>query len=199
MEKSRMGIKALVAASTGGARGAKFPEVGTVVGGTVISADVIQSRDEDGELEFWDDGNEKQKVRIIVQTDLDEGVDDQGREDDGKRAIYVKWWGAQKRALIEALVKAEAEDVETGGEFWAKFQSEGERIKRAWSPTKEMRYRYKNAPVVKPSDFDDEDDAPAPVKAPAAKAAPAKKPAAKAAPEKDETVAALDAAGLDDF
>lgn len=190
-----MGIKALIASSTGGARGAKFPNVGDIVGGTVISADVIQSRDEDNELEFWEDGNQKQKVRIIVQTDLNEGVDDQGREDDGKRAIYIKWWGAQKKAFIEALVKAEAEDVETGGEFWAKFKSEGERIKRAWSPTKEMVYRYKNAPLVKPSDFDDEDDTPAP----APKAAPAKKPAAKAAPAKDETVAALDAAGLDDF
>lgn len=191
-----MGIKELVASSGGGARGAKFPEVGNVVGGKVISAEVIASRNEDNEPEYWDDGKPKQKIRIIVQTDLDEGVDDQGREDDGKRAIYVKWWGEQRKAFIEALTKAEADDVLPGGIFHAKFQSQGERIKKAWSPTKEMRYRYKAPAVVPSDDFDDEPESepePAPVAKPAARK-PTAKPAAK-----DDTVAALDAAGLDDF
>jgi hypothetical protein len=207
-------LKDLVKSAGSGARGAKFPKIGTIIGGVVVSAEVVQSRDEDGELEYWDDGKAKQKVRIIVQTELDEGPDDQGREDDGKRAIYVKWWGEQRKALIEALTKADADDVEAGGKFFAKYAADGERVKKAWSPTKEMRYRYKPPAVVPDAEFDDEDEAE--TAKPAAKAA---KPAAKATakksakpapePEDDDLAdaaepldskAALAAAGLsDDF
>lgn len=186
-----MGIKELVASAGSGARGAKFADVGTIVGGTVISAEIIQSRDEDGAPEFWDDGKPKQKIRVIVQTELDEGADEQGRPDDGKRALYVKWWSSQKKAFIEALAKAEADDVLPGGIFHAKFKSEGERVKKAWSPTKEMVYRYKAPAVVPDEDFDEPVAAPVPVAKPAA--------AVKPTPVEDDTVAALDAAGLDDF
>lgn len=203
-----MSLKDLVKSAGSGARGAKFPKPGTIVGGKVLSAEVVQSRDEDGELEFWDDGKPKQKVRVIVQTDLNDGPDDQGREDDGKRAIYIKWWGEQRKALIEALTKAEADDVEAGGDFHAKYAGDGEKVKKAWSATKTMRYRYK-APAVVPSDGfeDDEDETPAAPAKPAAKPAAAK-PAKRAAKDNldgtDEpldTGRALKDAGLgdDDF
>lgn len=205
-----MSLKDLVKSAGSGARGARFPEVGDIVGGTVLSVEVVASRDDDGNPENWDDGKPKQKVRIIVQTELDEGVDDQGREDDGKRAIYIKWWGEQRKALIEALNKVNAEDVEAGGKFFAKFAAEGERIKRSWSPTKTMRYKYAPPPSVPKDDDFDEDEAPA---KPAAAKAPAKtaaKPAAKApaktaakadlddTDEPLDSKAALAEAGLDD-
>jgi hypothetical protein len=208
-------LKDLVKSAGSGARGARFPKIGTIIGGKVVSAEVVQSRDEDGELESWDDGKPKQKVRIIVQTELDEGPDDQGREDDGKRAIYIKWWGAQRKAFIEALTKVDAEDVEPGGDFFAKYAADGEKVKKAWSATKEMKYKYK-PPAVVPNDFDDEPEAEAaaPAKAPARKPATratAKRAAAKPDPEPEDddladaaepldSKAALAAAGLgEDF
>lgn len=208
-----MSLKDLVKSAGSGARGAKFPKIGTIIGGTVVSAEVVQSRDEDGDLEFWDDGKPKQKVRVIVQTELDEGPDDQGREDDGKRAIYIKWWGAQRKALIEALAKVDAEDVEAGGKFFAKYAADGEKVKKAWSATKEMKYKYVPPAVVPQDEFDGDDEAEAPAEKPAAKPAKAtaKKAATKPAPEPEDddladaaepldSKAALAAAGLsDDF
>lgn len=119
---------------SGGATAAKFPEVGSVVEGTVLSASMRDQTDMDtGELLFWV-GNEK-----VVQSKLPAGtvsprpvrqllLELQGEptgitwetnkyvevpipDDDGIRTLYVK--GGLQAALKKALREAKA-DVETG-------------------------------------------------------------------------------------
>ena len=153
-----MDLKGAIKAAGSGARGAKFPKKGAIVGGPVESAELFQSRDDDGELEFWDDGSVKQKLRIIVQTNLDEGEDDNGREDDGRRAIYIKWWGEQKKAFLAAMKAADLDDLPPGSKFFAKYVGDGEKAKKSWSAPKIMKYKAVSAPVISADEFDDEED-----------------------------------------
>lgn len=108
-------------AQTGGTPSAftKETPAGTSVEGRVVSADIQQRRnyEDPNKLETWDDGNPKQQVRIVVDT----GQPHQDPEWKGttERAIYVKWWGEQKQALIGAVRSAGDTDVREGGWFKA--------------------------------------------------------------------------------
>lgn len=108
-------------AQTGGTPSAftKETPAGTSVEGRVVSADIQQRRnyEDPNKLETWDDGNPKQQVRIVVDT----GQPHQDPEWKGttERAIYVKWWGEQKQALIGAVRAAGDTDVREGGWFKA--------------------------------------------------------------------------------
>lgn len=91
--------------------------IGAAVQGTVTDADVRQTTDFDtNKPEFWDDGSPKQQLRIVIQTDQRTSPDD-----DGKRAVYIKWWGEQRQVMLKAMEKAGADDVEVGGQFWARY------------------------------------------------------------------------------
>jgi hypothetical protein len=189
-----MSLKDMIKASTGGARGAKFEKVGQVIGGIVESAEIFQSRDDDGKLETWDDGGKKLKLRVIVQTDLDEGPDDQGRDDDGRRALFLKWWGSQRKEFLSTMEKAGLDDLTPGCKFYAKFTGEGEKQRKSWSAPKNFRYKAIPAPVV-PADSEFEDDetedepsAPPAKKAPAKKAPARRAPAPEPDPEPEEEV-----------
>lgn len=95
----------------------KHTPIGAAVQGTVTDADVRQTTDFDsGKPETWDDGTPKQQLRIVIQTDQRTSPDD-----DGKRAIYIKWWGEQRQVMLKAMDKAGADDVEVGGQFWARY------------------------------------------------------------------------------
>lgn len=95
----------------------KHSQIGAAVQGTVTDADVRQTTDFDsGKPETWDDGTPKQQLRIVIQTDQRTSPDD-----DGKRAVYIKWWGEQRQVMLKAMDKAGADDVEVGGQFWARY------------------------------------------------------------------------------
>lgn len=95
----------------------KNTPAGTAVQGVITSAEVRQTTDFDtGKPETWDDGTPKQQLVIVVQTEQRTAQDD-----DGKRAIYIKWWGEQRLNLIKAIEKAGDDDVQIGGQFWARF------------------------------------------------------------------------------
>lgn len=82
----------------------KDSQPGDTLTGTVVDAVVRQTRDfRTGEAERWDDGNPKQQVVVKVQTDLRDDADD-----DGVRALYIKTWGTQKEALVNAIRDAGA-------------------------------------------------------------------------------------------
>lgn len=95
--------------------------VGTVVAGTITKVDTLQVRNyETGDPEFWAEGEPKMQMRIVVNTGvLDPSIDG----DTGERAIYVKWWGDQRNALLEAVRQAGAKSIDEGGKFAAKFLS----------------------------------------------------------------------------
>lgn len=184
-------LKNKIAASGSGARTAALSEKGDKVVGIVESAKIRQVRDEDGDPDFWDDGNPKEQLVVIVKTDLDEGEDDEGRPDDGRRAIYVKTWGNQWRAFVKAVKEAETDDVYEGTTFGAKVIGFGEKIKKQWKPEKLFAFKVEAPKVSSGANFDDdEDDAPEEPK-------PAPKRRTRATPKKDAAEALKDA-GLDD-
>lgn len=206
-----MGIAQAIKESGGGPRVAKFEDVGDVVRGKILKSELVQARDDDNKPAFWDDGNKKMQVVVHLQTTLDEGEDDDGRPDDGKRRVFIKWWGKQKQALLTAIEKnaegfegADLEpDLYEGADFAAKWVGEGERIKKSWKPEKLMAYKV-GLPPARPAglskdddDFgDEEEEAPAPPpKAPARRGRQSSGSSAKTAAQAKE---ALAAAGLDD-
>lgn len=142
----------------------KDTPVGTVVGGRILDVAVRQVRDyESGEPQFWDDGQPQQQVVITVQTDL---RDPAKPDDDGRRGIYVKWWGDQRKALVAAVKAAGDTDVRVGGEFYAQYVGEKPNEKNPrLNPSKVYAYQY-----VKPAtglDFGQLPGAQAPAPAPA--------------------------------
>lgn len=99
--------------SGGGAKSASFPEVGTVVGGTIVDEPtMMQQKDiKDGSLKTWPDGNPVMQLVVKVQTDL---RDSDEPDDDGVRAIYIGSKG-MKDAVRDALKKAGAKAPQVGG------------------------------------------------------------------------------------
>jgi hypothetical protein len=135
-----LSLKSALEGSGAGARSADLSEAGAKVAGVVTYAGVRPAKKYQSEvIDTWDDGTEKEQAVIVVQTDLDEGPDEKGRPDDGRRAIYIKLWGAQKRALLEALGKADLDDVSKGDYFAAKFVGVGPK-----DPTAPKGYKAPN-------------------------------------------------------
>lgn len=199
-----MGIKEALAAAGSGARTGKLEEINDVLRGVVISAELRQARDDDGKPDFWDDGNPKQQIVILLQTDLDEGEDKDGKPDDGRRAFYVKWWKEQKKAFLVAIRAAGVDDLYPGDKFAVKYVGDGEKIKKAWSAPKILKFKIEPAP--KPTgladEFDDEDDDPAEeevevTKPVAKKTAPAVRKPIPAAKTRQTAAQKLEEAGLD--
>lgn len=127
----------------------KYSRPGEVHGGEVLSRELFQSRDpETGDPETWKDGRPIMKAKIVVQTDERGEADDDGNPDDGRRAIYIKWWGDDLKALKEAVGK---NDLETGGKFFAKFDHEIPNTNKAFSARKVYAYQYE-APAFVPEE-----------------------------------------------
>jgi hypothetical protein len=93
-----MGIASRIA-SGGGAKGVSFLEVGATVEGVIENIEEKHLEDFQGQLEHWSNGDPKLTPVIIVQTD-----DQEGPEDDGRRAIYCR--SGLFTALREALREA---------------------------------------------------------------------------------------------
>lgn len=99
----------------------KGTPIGTVVAGEVTHVEAVQFKDyESDELEFWDDAKTqpKMQMRIVVNTGV---LDPMVENDTGERAIYIKWWGDQRTACMDAVKAAGAKSVEVGGKFAAKL------------------------------------------------------------------------------
>lgn len=123
---------------SGGVPSAKFPEIGTVVKGTVLSAEVNQQRDFDsGEPKTYDDGNPMMQMVVTLATDeRDPDVDG----DDGTRKLYVK--GAMLAAVRTALRAASAR-IEPGGTLVVKYVADGTPSKKGLNPPKQYEAAYK--------------------------------------------------------
>lgn len=130
-------------ASAGGTEAAflKDDPIGTTVQGVIISAavrDVTKFGGAPGEIERWDDGNPKQQVRVVIQTeDYSRGPDD-----NGERAVFIKWWGDSRKALIEAIRAAGDDDLHEGGHFAVRFQATKPSQTRGYADAKIYAYRY---------------------------------------------------------
>lgn len=109
--------------------------IGTSVTGTVLEVVVRQTKSiETGILETWPDGNPKQQAIITLQT-----ADRLDAEDDGRRNIYIKMWGLQKQALIEASKEAKGSPA-PGDTFTATYTGVGKKTNPAFSAPKIYKY-----------------------------------------------------------
>ncbi len=116
---------------------------GTRKGGTIIEPFPFkrQKRDYDtGEPMTWDDGNPRQQFVVTVQTDLDEGPDDEGTPDDGRRRFYfdkpsdlLKVTQAAIRSAWAGVPAHERKlmDFEIGATFFVTRTGKGEAKKTA--------------------------------------------------------------------
>ena len=130
-----MSMSTLDSLLAGGGKTAKFEKVGDSYTGVVQSAEVRQASNFDtGKPEFWDDGNPKQQIVVSIQTS--ERVDE---EDDGVRAVYIKGWGDQKKALQRASKEAGGSPA-VGDTFTATYVGDGEKPQRGFAP---KIYQYK--------------------------------------------------------
>lgn len=137
-----MSIRDLVNAAQAGPKAFfnKNSTVGDMVTGKVVSAEVRQMTDyDDGKPLTWDDGNPMQQVVVTLATDL---RDPSIEGDDGQRRVFVKWYGSDRRALLEALDDAGADDLLPGGTFTAVFTGLGEQKDRKKNPPKLYSYTY---------------------------------------------------------
>lgn len=119
--------------------------VGDTVTGQILDAEVRQSRDfDDNKLEFWDDNSPVLQLVINIQTD----EEPQDADDDGVRSIYVKWWGASRKALLKAVKDAGATDLEAGATFTASYIGDGEQPDKKKSAPKLYAYGYQAPGVI---------------------------------------------------
>lgn len=176
--------------SGGGAGRSAFTKnspIGTQVTGTIINAFGQQRRDYvTGDPKTWGDGSPQMQIAISIQTS--ERLD---ADDDGIRGVYVKTWGPQRDALLEAVRNTGRsklnEVLVPGATFTAEFY--GTQPSKQGSDEKLFRFT-----ITPPNGLDQAIAAPATAQAPAAApaaaapapvaatptAAPQETPAAKA-------------------
>ena len=117
----------------------KEAPAGTSATGEITFAERRQVTDfQTGKPETWDDGNPKEQLKLIIDT----GQPDPENDGTTERAVYIKLWGAQKAALIEALKTAGVKQIDTGGRFTITFTGEGEAPRAGFSKPKIYTYQY---------------------------------------------------------
>jgi len=116
----------------GGAPAAKFPEVGTVIKGKVLSQKKQQSKDlGTGELKTWDDGSPMYEIVFTLATEArDPAVED----DDGTRRLFAR--GQMLKAIGDALRKARWSSALVGGTLGVKYARDGEATRRGFNAPK---------------------------------------------------------------
>lgn len=109
--------------------------VGDSVTGPIVSIDVRAATDyTTKEVMHWPDGNIKEQIVVVVRAD---GIVPEDEDDDLHRAVYIKGWGVQRSAFIEA---AKAHKPEVGDIFTATFVAEKPNPKGG-NPAKVYEYR----------------------------------------------------------
>ncbi|WP_423858968.1 hypothetical protein [Alloscardovia omnicolens] len=104
---------------------------GEMVEGEIVSIEVTQVNVfGKKQPDYWQNGDPKQQIHIVLQTQLPP-VDS---DDDGRRSLWVKGWGAHLKALRDAAKKAGVDEPHIGDRMRAKFMGFGERGKASQLP-----------------------------------------------------------------
>jgi hypothetical protein len=85
---------------SGGAKGAKFENPGDTVSGIVDDVMIRQATEfGTGKPLTFDNGDPREQIVVVLKVDNHIPEDE---NDDGFRAVYIKGWGQQRRAFIQA-------------------------------------------------------------------------------------------------
>lgn len=108
-------------------KGAKFEQPGTSISGIIENVTANQIRDfKSRQPKFFDDGQPQMQVLVTINTGV---TDPMVVDDDGRRTVYIKGFGLQRHAWLQALHNAglrKAAEVRPGDRFTATFTGFGE-------------------------------------------------------------------------
>ena len=108
-------------------KGAKFEQPGTSISGIIEDVTANQIRDfKSRQPKFFDDGQPQMQVLVTINTGV---TDPMVEDDDGRRTVYIKGFGLQRHAWLQALHNAglrKAAEVRPGDRFTATFTGFGE-------------------------------------------------------------------------
>lgn len=133
----------------------KFQQPGDTVSGIIESVtagqvhvyDSINQRPTN-QPDYWQDGSPKVQVIVTIDTGTrDPSVED----DDGRRSVYIKGWGLQKRAWLNAVRAAglrKSSDVKPGDQFTATFTGYDPNSKNPNNPAKMFEYTIEHQSAV---------------------------------------------------
>lgn len=109
----------------GGYPSAKFSQIGDYVEGVIDHKPTPQQQRnyETGDPEFWDNGEPKVQVRVVLQTDE---RDDSIPDDVGLRAVYVK--AELQKAFRDAMRAVQVKTLEPGG--WVRVSYVGNGVNK---------------------------------------------------------------------
>ena len=121
-------------------KGAKFERPGDRISGIIEKVTANQVRDfNTKQPAFWQDGSPKLQVLVTINTGV---TDPNVEDDDGYRTVYIKGWGEQRRAWLDAIRRAglhKASDIKPGDRFTAVFTGYGQ-SSNGMQPPKVMEY-----------------------------------------------------------
>lgn len=152
---------------------AKFPTVGTSVGGPITRiGDPMQQKDmATGQPKFWPDGNPMLQLPVDVATDM---RDAEIANDDGTRTLYVK--GQMQAAIRDAVRRSGAKMLEVGGTLTVTYVRDEQPKQRGFNPAKVYEATYTPPATVAAAQFIGADTpdtaAPAPTAAPGTEITP---------------------------
>jgi hypothetical protein len=127
--------------------------VGDSVTGPITSIDVRPATDyTTKEVLHWPSGDIKEQIVVTIRA---EGIMPDDEDDDLQRSVYIKGWGVQRSAFIEA---AKAHKPEVGDRFTATFVAEKPNPKGG-NPAKVYEYRVTALEDTAPAVQDDYVDA----------------------------------------
>jgi len=188
--------------SGGGAGPSAFTKdtpLNTRVTGTILSATGSQRRDYiTGDPKVWNDGSPQMQIAVSIATSARDNADD-----DGVRGVYIKTWGPQRDALLDAVKAAGftklSQALVPGAVFTAEFY--GTQPSKQGSDEKLFRFHITPAPAASMDAATATPDpwSPTPATPPPAAPTPAAPPAAApAVASPAETVKQLRALGIAD-
>lgn len=112
----------------------KDSKVGAKVGGVITKVTVAQVREYKTNTPlFWDDGVTPQE-QFIVQLETDRHV---------KTSVYIKWWGPNRRAFVDAISEAGATDITLGDSLTVTYDGVEEEDKAAAGMSRRKLFSYK--------------------------------------------------------
>ncbi|WP_420169038.1 hypothetical protein [Streptomyces violaceoruber] len=129
----------------GGVTSAKFPTIGTTVGGRITERPTVEQQKDftTGEAKFWDDGKPQMQLVVTVATN---DIDPSNPDDDGARRIYVK--GQMKNAVAQAVRTAGARGLEVGGILSVTYSADGVAKNPRFNAPKNFTAHYTPAATV---------------------------------------------------
>jgi hypothetical protein len=134
----------------GGYTTAKFDKPGVSVTGSIAEQPTIQQQRnfDTGALEYWEDGNPKYQLVVVLNTDQ---RDPDVQDDDGTRAVYVR--GNLQKAIRDAVRQAGADGLETGGMLTVTYTGDGVPSRKGINPPKMYSATYKPPAAAAAQDF----------------------------------------------